>query len=190
MVPITLTARPHGPAKLDCPDPSDSPLRGHFGPFGRDFGAQVAPTWAPGPAQVAILFESGIEIHKSHFSVNSCEKHRPRTPGWRPNRPQGGSEPPGQALQSSKVLPNGTPGPPFFTLFHTFCTTWAPDLSRQLPVSNFKPQASLQAAKKHKIIYFFGFPRPPRRPSHNIGRVRLTRSIYIGMGYRCLAGST
>ena len=36
--------------------------------FRCDFWSQVAPTWMPGPALIAIPLESGIEIHKSHIS--------------------------------------------------------------------------------------------------------------------------
>ena len=54
MVSRTLTARPNRPAKLASPGPSDLPLRGNFAPIGLDFSAQVAPTWVPGPAIIAI----------------------------------------------------------------------------------------------------------------------------------------
>ena len=70
---ITLTARPYRPAKLDCPDPSDLPLRGHAAPVGRDFSAQVAPTWVPGPSKHSIPWGSGVDIRKSSFSHKVAE---------------------------------------------------------------------------------------------------------------------
>ena len=66
---ITLTARPHRPAKLDCPEPSDLPLRAHAGPVGHDFSVQVAPTWVPGPSKHSIPCESGVDIRKYSFSA-------------------------------------------------------------------------------------------------------------------------
>ena len=68
-VSITLTARPHRPVKLDCPDPSDLPLRGHAGPGGLDFSAQLAPTWVPGPSKHSIPCGRGVDIRKSSFST-------------------------------------------------------------------------------------------------------------------------
>ena len=45
VIPITLTARPNGSAKLDGLGQSDLALRSYFGSFGCDLLAQVAPTW-------------------------------------------------------------------------------------------------------------------------------------------------
>ena len=41
---------------------------GCFGCARPDFWSQVAPTWMPGTAIIAIPLEMGIEIHKSHVS--------------------------------------------------------------------------------------------------------------------------
>ena len=79
-----------------------APLTCNFGPFGSDFWAQVAPTWAPGLAKVALPLQSGIELDKSRFSKKNHKKLSLQTPGWRPNRPQGGSDPPEAVNQSPK----------------------------------------------------------------------------------------
>jgi len=44
------------------------------GGFGRDFCAQVAPTWTPRPSKVAIPLQTGIEIAKARFSLENREK--------------------------------------------------------------------------------------------------------------------
>ena len=48
--------------------------------FGRDFWAQVAPTWVPRPSKVAIPLQRGIEIAQTHFSLTNREKCHLGTP--------------------------------------------------------------------------------------------------------------
>ena len=78
------------------------PLTCNFGPFGSDFWAQVAPTWTPGLTKVALLLQNGIESDKSPFPERNYKKPSLQTLGWRPSRPQGGSDPPGAVNQSPK----------------------------------------------------------------------------------------
>ena len=58
---LTVQAPPTCPAKQLCT------VVTNFGPFGSDFWAQAAPTWAPGLVKIALPLESGIEIHNSRF---------------------------------------------------------------------------------------------------------------------------
>ena len=74
VIAIAPTARPNRPAKRDCPGRSDLPLRGHSGPIGLDFFAQVAPTWVPGPSKHSIPCRSGVDIRKSSFSAQSSRR--------------------------------------------------------------------------------------------------------------------
>ena len=73
LISITLTARPSRPAKLDCPDRSDLPLRGHSGPIGLDFSAHVAPTRATGPAIIAIRLRVESKNTNHTFPPNSLK---------------------------------------------------------------------------------------------------------------------
>ena len=48
--------------------------------FGRDFGAQVAATWTPGPSEPSIPLQRGAKMQKLHFFSKSRPKDASSTP--------------------------------------------------------------------------------------------------------------
>ena len=132
------------------------PLTCNFGPLGSDFWVQVAPTWAPGLAKVALPLQSGIALHKSHFSKKKNSKQLSlRTPGWRPHRPQGGSDPPEAVNRSPKCFKKR----PWVVIFMSFSKVFArlgPTSSQTCfwrPIVNQNDPPNYQ--KHIKCIHFF-----------------------------------
>ena len=146
-VSITLTATPNRPVWLDCPGPSHLPVRGDFGPLGRDFCAQVALTWSPRRAKVAILLQRGIEISKSHFSkqiVKNTTRSRqsdvqtvPKASRARPSEPQ--------------CAPKGVPGRQFWRRFRNILRDLSHAFSKLLPASNLEPKTTLRTPPNRQI---------------------------------------
>ena len=130
MISITPTARPNRPAKLYRPDPSDLPLRGHFGPSRPPSGATFGPKWfqlgRPDPSNpqknyvflmIFIHFVKSIIWSKSRPSVPKMAENdlraAPKTSKRLPNRPKRVPDGPQRSLGAS-ILPS------FWFLFHTF----------------------------------------------------------------------
>ena len=103
-----------------------APLTCNFGPFGSDFWAQVAPTWAPGLAKVRLPLQRGIEFDKLPFSLTYHKKLCLQAPAWRPNRPQIGSDPPGAVNQSPKCPKQSICANQFLCLFLNFLGDLSP----------------------------------------------------------------
>ena len=101
--------RPNWPVWLDCPGPSDLPVRGDFGAW---LFCQDGPTRTPGPAKITIPLQRSIAIRKSHFSLQKIE-----TKNTGPNNTTKTSRRGASALQG---VPKGTPGRAFCYHFQDF----------------------------------------------------------------------
>ena len=155
-ISITPPARPNRPAKLDCPGPSDLQL-------------WTARLWLLGPSS------SNLGAWTCKSSTSAWEWHRIRQitlfwKKWKLNwiyRPRVTSKPsprrfrPSRGGQSEpKVLQKAASGLHFCVFFQTFCTTWAHELSRFLPASNFDPKRPFGLRKTCKTD-------PPEYQKHN-----------------------
>ena len=167
---------------LDRPAPSEMQLRGSFGPIGLDFSAQVAPTWVPGPARIAIPLESGIELHKTHFS-NKIMKNRARGPQVEAKTVSklvkgflGSSTEPQSA-------PKCSPGRSYFPTFRHILHDLVPPSPKAASGNEFSAQNDPADSQNHENIYMW--IRRMSQTGSNNGRFLTTFSNDLGPAATC-----